>query len=145
MKLLLWRVIVTPIVLPKLALDADNAKPEARGIVSSVTVALAVMLVYFVPLIVALRLNVAEMVTLRVPLSLCETVFDALPSSVVLPPPLLIAGDVIALEVPSMVNVFDLVPMLSDQPESCTRYKSAVIVDVFADMFCVALHDMRKV
>ena len=134
-----------PIVPPKFTVDADRVKPDARGIVSSVTVALAVMLLYFVPLIVALILNVAEMVTFRVPFALCETVFDALPSRVVLPPLFLIAGDVMAVVVPSMVSVFALVPILIDQLESCTRYKSAVMVDVFAATFCVALHDMRKV
>ena len=122
-------------MLPKVTFDADRVKSDVRGIVSSCTVSLAVMLLYFVPPIVALMLNVAEMVTFRVPSALWETVFDALPRRVVLPPLLLIAGDVIAVLVPSIVSVFDRAPICKDHDASCTRYKSAVIVDVFAETF----------
>jgi hypothetical protein len=56
--------------LPSTTLEADREKLDTLGMVSSATVALAVMLEYLVPEMVALMLNVAEMPTLRDPSAL---------------------------------------------------------------------------
>ena len=63
----LWRVMLIVIGLPSSTVDADREKLDTLGMVSSVTVALAVMLLYLVPEMVALMLNVADMPTLLDP------------------------------------------------------------------------------
>jgi hypothetical protein len=121
--------------LPSTTLEADREKLDTLGMVSSVIVPLAVMLLYLVPEMVALMLNVAEMPTLRDPSALCATVRETVPRRIVLPPPLEIAGEVKLEAVPSIVHVLDRVLMLRDQLASCTRYIFAVIVLVFAVIF----------
>jgi hypothetical protein len=63
------------------------------------------------------------------------TVRETVPSRIVLPPLLEIVGEVNAVDTPSIVHELDLVPMLSDQLASCTRYIFAVIVLVLLLMF----------
>lgn len=100
------------------------------------------------PLIVALMPKTPAIATDLVPSALCGTDCVIVASNVVAPPPLSIAGEVNVLFVPLIVQLLydvDRVPMFRDHDAACTRYNFAVIVDVFALTFCVAVHEMRNV
>jgi hypothetical protein len=133
-------------LLPMFTLELLTAGCVALGIVFSVTVWEAVIVLYLVPEIVASMLNVTDSVTDFVPSALCVMVpLVMVASLVVLPPLLLIAGDVQVRDVPAMLAVLSvLLDMFKLQLDACTRYATQVTFEVFADTFCVADQSTRS-
>lgn len=114
--------------------------------VFKVIVALAVIEARYVPEIVALKSKVAEILMLFVPSALCEILpLVTVASLVVLPPPLLIAGELHECAVPFMVvELSDLEAIFNPQELACTKYITQVTLEVLFVIFCVADQSTRS-
>jgi len=142
----LARGVLIVTMLPMFTLEELTVGCVALGMVFKVTVSEAVIVSYLVPDIVACILKVAEIVTDLLPSALCVMFpLVTLPSFVVLPPLLLIAGDVQLYEVPAMLVVLPvLLEMFKLQLLACTKYMVHVIFEVLFVTFCVADQSTRS-
>jgi hypothetical protein len=145
-KLLLALGIETVTAAPISALVVESEGCVALGIVFNVTVVLAVMVSRYVPEMVAFSSNTAEMLTLFVPSELWAMLpLVTVASFVVLPPLLLMAGEVQVYLVPLMVvTLSSRLPIPRLQELACTRYMTQVILLVLFATFCVADQSTRS-